>query len=74
MEDNFAPNFKYQEFGPMFKAEFFNASMWADLVAASGAKYFVLTSKHHDGFHLWPSKFNFGWNSVDVGPKRKEYI
>merc|ERR1719481_96164 len=70
MEDNYPPNFKYQEFGPMFKAEFFNATKWAELVADSGAKYFVLTSKHHDGFSLWPSKYNFGWNSVDIGPKR----
>jgi len=70
MSNNYPPNFKYHEFGPMFKAEFFNATWWADLVAASGAKYFVLTSKHHDGFSLWPSKYNFGWNSMDNGPKR----
>ena len=70
MKKNYPPGFKYQEFGPLFKAEFFNATEWADLVASSGAKYFVFTSKHHDGFENWPGSRNFGWNAKDIGPKR----
>merc|ERR1719370_158605 len=50
--------------------EFFNASWIADLVKDSGAKYYVFTSKHHDGFTNWPSTYTFGWNSKDVGPKK----
>lgn len=30
---------------------------WADLAAMSGMKYAVLTTKHVDGFCLWPSKY-----------------
>ncbi|EEC04545.1 alpha-L-fucosidase, putative [Ixodes scapularis] len=32
--------------------------------------YVVLTSKHHEGYTLWPSNVSFNWNSMDVGPKR----
>ena len=28
---------------------------WADTFAASGARYVVLVTKHHDGYCLWPS-------------------
>ena len=38
MKKNYPPNFEYQDFAPQFTAEFFNASEWADLVKASGAK------------------------------------
>ena len=40
------------------------------MLAASGAKYLVLTSKHHDGFTMWPASRTFGWSARDVGPKR----
>lgn len=49
MKNNYPPDFTYEDFGPLFTANFFNASQWADLFQASGAKYVVLTSKHHEG-------------------------
>lgn len=70
MKDNYPPGFTYQEFAPMFKAEFFDPKSWAELFSKSGAKYVVLTSKHHEGFTMFPSKRSFSWNSVEVGPKR----
>ena len=68
-------NLTYYQIADQFKAELFNPDEWAKVFEASGAKYIVLTSKHHDGFTLWPSKeadrdWGFKWNAVDVGPKR----
>lgn len=68
MESNYKPDFSYQDFARQFTAEFFNASEWAEIIGQSGAKYVVLTSKHHEGFALWPSKYSYSWNSVDTGP------
>ncbi|MEQ2230063.1 Plasma alpha-L-fucosidase [Ilyodon furcidens] len=70
MQKNYPPDFKYQDFAPQFTAEFFDAKEWTDIFAASGAKYIVLTTKHHEGFTLWGSKNSWNWNAVDVGPKR----
>ncbi len=68
-------NRTYYDLANDFKAELFNPDEWAKVFEQSGAKYIVLTSKHHDGFTLWPNKeadktWGFKWNAVDVGPKR----
>ncbi|VDL70231.1 unnamed protein product [Nippostrongylus brasiliensis] len=67
---NYKPGTTYADFAKDFTAELFDAKEFADIVASSGAKYFVLTSKHHEGFTMWPSKTSWNWNAVDVGPKR----
>lgn len=69
---NFGENFAYRDFAPLFRAELFDPEQWAELFARAGARYVVLTSKHHDGFCLWPTKspYKKGWNSMDAGPKR----
>jgi len=70
MKKNYPPGFTYPDFAPQFTAEFYDPKQWAELFAASGAKYIVLTTKHHEGFTLWGSKNSFNWNAVDVGPHR----
>jgi alpha-L-fucosidase len=71
-QKNYGKDFEYRDFAPLFKAELFDPDYWAELFARSGAKYVVLTSKHHDGFCLWPTKspYKKGYNSLDTGPKR----
>ncbi|GAB3655799.1 alpha-L-fucosidase [Echinicola sediminis] len=71
----YGPHFPYYRFGDMFTAEDFNAEEWAELFENAGAKYMMITTKHHDGFTLWPSEeanksWGFPWNAKDIGPKR----
>jgi alpha-L-fucosidase len=71
----YGAGFPYQNFAPMFRAELFDPDHWADVFAHSGAKYVVLTSKHHEGFALWPSHeasktWGRPWNAVEIGPHR----
>ena len=54
----------------MWHAELFNASDWADIVQKSGAKYYVITTKHHEGLTLFDSPYSWNWNSVQIGPHR----
>ncbi len=71
----FGADFSYYQFADQFKAELYDPNEWAQLFEKSGAKYVVLTSKHHDGYCLWPSAeanktWGFQWNSSDRGPRR----
>ncbi len=66
----YGEDFQYQDFAPKFTAELFNPDEWADIFRRSNAKYVVLTSKHHEGFALWPNAEAWNWNAVDVGPHR----
>lgn len=41
-----------------FSAERYNPTQWAKLVKQSGARYVVITAKHHDGVALWDTKLS----------------
>ncbi len=72
---NYGEKFEYADFASQFRAELFNPDEWADIFFRSGAKYIVPTSKHHDGFCIWPSgeaskTWGRPWNSQETGPHR----
>ncbi len=44
----------YRQFNPVN----FDAKEWVRLASDAGMKYIVFTSKHHDGFCMWDTKYN----------------
>jgi alpha-L-fucosidase len=71
----YGKDFKFKDFAPMFKAELWDPDQWAELIEKAGAKYIVLTTKHHSGYTMWPSRqaeqtYGENYNPVKVGPKR----
>lgn len=56
-----------------FTAKNYNPGEWADLIAGSGAKYAVLTSKHHDGVALWDTQCG-DLNVVDKTPAGTDLV
>ena len=56
--NTYGNDFEYMDFVPQFNREVENWDpiAMASLFAEAGARYVVLTTKHHDGFTLWPSE------------------
>ncbi|HEY2466774.1 MAG TPA: alpha-L-fucosidase [Terracidiphilus sp.] len=54
----YGANFDYLDFIPMFDEQVrkWDPDEWAELFKQIGAGYIVPTTRHHDGFKLWPSK------------------
>ncbi len=54
----YGKDFDYYQFANTFneKTKGWHPDEWASLFGSTGAKYVVLTTKHHDGFRLWPSE------------------
>lgn len=50
------PDSTYQALINEFDPTGFDAEKWIEEIKNAGAKYFVITAKHHDGFALWNSK------------------
>jgi alpha-L-fucosidase len=56
-----------------FTANNFDPKKWSNLIEESGAKYTVITTKHHDGFALWDSKYG-NLNSYKSSTSKKDLL
>lgn len=67
-QEKYGINFPYENFQPIFNQaiQMWNPGEWAELFKDIGARYVVLTTKHHDGFTLWPSQHK--------NPFREDYV
>jgi len=61
--------FGYKDFITDFKAEKFDANVWAELFKKAGAKFVVPVAEHHDGFAMYDCSFS-KWTAAKMGPKR----
>jgi len=52
-----------------FDPDLYDPDAWADAAANAGMKYFVVTTKHHEGFCLWDSAYT-GYTAVNTPAKR----
>jgi len=69
-------NEQYQKYFDQFNPDHFEPKKWAKEAKAAGMKYAVLTTKHHEGFCMFDSKFT-DYKATNTHAKRdlvKEYV
>jgi len=69
-------NENYQKYFDQFNPDLFNPKQWAKEAKAAGMKYAVLTTKHHEGFTLFDSKYT-DYKATNTQAKRdlvKEFV
>lgn len=63
----------YMQQAEKFTASKYKPEAWAKLFKKSGAKYAIMTAKHHDGFSLWDTKLS-PLNSKDASPAGRDLV
>jgi alpha-L-fucosidase len=63
----------YKAFANEFNPVKYDPQAWAKLAHEAGMRYIVITSKHHDGFALFPSAVS-DWDVADATPYGKDLI
>jgi len=64
---------EYKAYAKEFNPVKYNPEKWAKLAKRAGMRYIVITSKHHDGFALFPSAVT-DWDVEDATPYGKDLI
>jgi len=68
------PHDQYFSQMPRFTAANYDPAKWAEVFRKAGAKYSIITTKHHDGFALWDSKVPQALNAVKDSPAGRDLI
>jgi alpha-L-fucosidase len=55
LEETHMPVSQYEKYADQFNPTNFNATAWVQAAKNAGVKYIVITSKHHDGFAMYPT-------------------
>ncbi|HEX8020921.1 alpha-L-fucosidase [Mucilaginibacter sp.] len=63
---------EYAEIIHQFNPQKYNPAEWAHMAKNMGVKYVIITTKHHEGFCLWPSSFTDF--SVASTPYKKDLL
>lgn len=67
------PKAEYDTLMGKFNPQGFDADAWIREAKNAGMKYFLITSKHHDGFALWDSKVS-DYNVVKGTPFKRDIL
>ncbi len=67
------PKAEYDTLMAKFNPQGFDADAWIREAKNAGMKYFLITSKHHDGFALWDSKAS-DYNVVKATPFKRDIL
>lgn len=51
----------------------FNAAEWVAAIKASGAKYICFTTRHHDGFSMFDTKYS-DYDIIDASPFKRDIV
>ena len=71
MFDEKIPAREYEQLAGRFNPVKFDARAWTGIARKAGMKYVVLTTKHHDGFSMFPSGLT-PYNVVDATPFKRD--
>ena len=66
----------YKEYAKLARGFYpskFNAAEWVSAIKASGAKYICFTSRHHEGFSMFHTKYS-DYNIVDATPFKRDVM
>jgi alpha-L-fucosidase len=74
IQERFAvPASEYMPLAKDWNPKNYNPAEWVRQIKAAGVRYICITSKHHDGFCLWPTKLNDDWN-ISITPYGQDLL